>query len=154
MVKEMKFNIIEQIDPNMKEDEINIIIKSKKETEDVKRIIHYINNYNDDKINAIKNYKNILIDYKDIWLFYGENKNNYCKTKDGIYRIKRKLYELETRKDFIRISKKCLVNINYVKCFDTSQTGKIIVRFYDETEEYVSRRKIKNVLAYLEDRSI
>ena len=47
-----------------------------------------------------------IINLSDIILFYGEEKNNFCKTKDGVYRIKEKLYYLEEKlpqKDFIRI---------------------------------------------------
>ena len=64
-----------------------------------------------------------MIDYNDIMLFYSENRNNYCKTSNNeIYQIKSKLYELENLKDFIRISKKCIVNINFIKCFNTEKS--------------------------------
>ena len=94
--------------------------------------------------------------YKNIILFYSNGKNNYCKTVDNkTYKIRSKLYEIENIDDsFIRISKKCIVNANFVKCFDMGETGKIIVRLYDDTEEKVSRRRIKDVLNFLEDKSL
>ena len=50
--------------------------------------------------------------------------------------------------------KKCIININYVKSFNTSQTGKIVVALIDGTEENVSRRRIRDLLDFLENRSL
>ena len=95
------------------------------------------------------------IKYEDIILFYSNKKNNYCKTKDGEYKIKSKLYEIERMDiDLIRISKSCIININHVENFYIGETGKIIVRLDDQTEQTVSRRKLKDVMNYLNERSI
>ena len=96
-----------------------------------------------------------IINLSDIILFYGEEKNNFCKTKDGVYRIKEKLYYLEEKlpqKDFIRISNSVIANINHVKCFNTSIIGKIIVKFKDGSEEAVSRRKTSEIMSFLKNR--
>lgn len=47
-----------------------------------------------------------IINVSDIILFFGEEKNNFCKTKDSIYKIKERLYYLEEvlpTKEFVRI---------------------------------------------------
>lgn len=96
-----------------------------------------------------------IINISDIIMFYSEEKNNFCKTKDGIYRIKEKLYYLEEKlpqKDFIRISNSVIANINHVKCFNTSIIGKIIVKFKDGSEEAVSRRKTSEIMSFLKKR--
>ena len=54
----------------------------------------------------------------------------------------------------MRISKSCIVNISHIQCFDLSQTGKIIIKFDDNTDERVSRRKARDVLFYLDERRI
>ena len=54
----------------------------------------------------------------------------------------------------MRISKSCIVNIKHIKCFDLSHTGRILIRFDDNTEEIVSRRKARDVLFYLDERRI
>ena len=85
-----------------------------------------------------------IINVSDIILFFGEEKNNFCKTKDGIYKIKERLYYLEEvlpTKEFVRISNSAIININHVKCFNTSIVGKIKVKFKDGTEEDVSKRR-------------
>ena len=151
----MKLIINKQEDNNLSDNAINIILKFNKKNIEVSDLIDYINKYNKKKILVHKGYESFMIDYKKIILFYSENKNNYCKTRDEVYRIKNKLYELENvNHDFIRISKRCIININYVKSFNTSQTGKIIVVLVDGTIENVSRRRIRDVLDFLDDRSI
>lgn len=97
-----------------------------------------------------------IINVSDIIIFFSEEKNNFCKTKDGIYRIKEKLYYLEemlSSKDFIRISNSAIININHVKCFNTSIIGKIIVKFKDGSEESVSKRKTSEIMKFLKYRS-
>lgn len=69
---------------------------------------------------------------------------------------KEKLYYLEDvlpSKDFIRISNSAIININHVKCFNTSIIGKIIVKFKDGNEESVSKRRTSEIMKFLKDRS-
>lgn len=96
-----------------------------------------------------------IINVSDIILFFGEEKNNFCKTKDGIYKIKERLYYLEEvlpTKEFVRISNSAIININHVKCFNTSIVGKIKVKFKDGTEEDVSKRRTTEIMRFLKER--
>lgn len=105
---------------------------------------------------AMQNNDIFIINALDVILFFSEEKNNFCKTKDGIYKIKEKLYHLEemlSTKDFIRISNSAIININHVKCFNTSIIGKIIVKFKDGSEENVSKRRTSEIMKFLKDRS-
>ena len=129
------------------------------ENQGVKEFVEYINNYEFDYKNKVMvindGYSYLEIYYKDIIMFYSDKKNNYCKTNTGQYKIKSKLYEIEKMdKDLIRISKSCIVNINHVEKFDLSETGKIIIKLDDLTEETVSRRKTRDIMKYLDDRRI
>lgn len=137
-------------------DEVNIIVEYSNENENIDNFIGYINNYDDtSKIFVNKDNELVQIDIKDIILFYSDKKYNYCKTLKDSFKIKSKLYELEKMSiDFLRISKSCIVNIKQVKCFDIGETGKIVVRFFDNSEEIVSRRRIKDVMNYLDERRI
>lgn len=96
-----------------------------------------------------------IINVLDIIMFYSEDKNNFCKTKDGIYRIKEKMYYLEEmlpKNKFIRISNSAIANIDHVKCFNTSIIGKILVKFKDGSEENVSRRRTAEIMKFLKER--
>lgn len=96
-----------------------------------------------------------IINVLDIIMFYSEEKNNFCKTKDGIYKVKEKMYYLEEmlpRNKFIRISNSTIANVNHIKCFNTSIIGKILVKFKDGSEEVVSRRRTSEIMKFLKER--
>lgn len=121
--------------------------------------IDYINNFDiTNKKNVIvsnDNYSLIEVNCDDIIIFYSDKKNNYCKTKNGQYRVKSPLYELEKiDSNFMRISKSCIVNIKHIKKFDLHEIGKIIIKLDDCTEEIVSRRKTHDIMKFLDERRI
>ncbi len=153
----MKLNIVEKR-ADIEDDNINIIIESKNTNQETQKIIDYIKQYNNKRANKVLVIDgNIVkeIDCSSIILFYSEEKNNYCRTKEKKYKIKSKLYEIENvNNDFIRISKNCVVNINHVRSFDMGKKSGIIVKLDDETEEKVSRRRIKSLMQFLEERRI
>lgn len=106
-------------------------------------------------IMGIQNNDIFIINISDVIVFFSEEKNNFCKTKDGVYKIKEKLYYLEEvlpEKYFIRISNSAIININHVKCFNTSLIGKIIVKFKDGSEEIVSKRRTSEIMKFLKTR--
>lgn len=149
----MEIKITTKEDSTLKDDEIHISIEANKVTQ-INKLIEYINLYSK-KIKAYKNNEIIELNLNDVITFYSDKKNNYCRTKEENYRIKYKLYEIENiTKDFIRISKSTIVNINHIKCFDIGTTGSVIVKLDYGTNELVSRRKIKDVMRYLDERSI
>lgn len=153
----MKFKIFKKQNLDIPKNELKVTIEfSNIENSELEEFENYLKEYKPNKVLVNDGYKSIFIEYKNIVKFYSEKKNNYCKTNDGnIYKIKSKLYELEnSNKNFIRISKNCIININFVKYFDKSITGKLIVKLEDDTEEEVSRRRIRKVMNFLEDKSI
>ena len=151
----MKFNIEKNISNQLDKNEINIIIEGAPNNLEVDKIINYIEGYDRIKRYAIAGYELKNININDILYLYSDKKYNYCKTLEKEFKIKSKLYELEKMNlNFLRISKSCVINIEQVKCFDLGETGKITVRFSDGSEQIVSRRKIKDVMNYLDERRI
>lgn len=139
-------------------EDIEIVINSPEKNEQVQRLendLISVSTKNIQKIIGMQGNDIFVINTLDIIMFYSDGKSNYCKTKNGIYRIKEKLYYLEEmlpRKDFIRISNSAIVNINNVKCFNTSIVGKMIVKFSDGSEETVSRRRTSEIMKFLNER--
>jgi DNA-binding LytR/AlgR family response regulator len=153
----MKVNL--KKNENLKKDEFIIELQYSNETPNLSHFIDYINNYELNYKNKVivldDNYSLLEIELKDIIMFYSDKKYNYCKIKDKSYKVKSKLYELEEiNTDFIRISKNCIINITHVEKFDIGETGKIVVILDDLTEAIVSRRKMPNIIKYLDDRRI
>ena len=146
---------IEEIENNeLKENEINISIEHLS-GKDIKDFLKYIKEYDTKKVVIRENNEFKQIDYKDIILFYSNKRDIYCRTKNGEYKVKNTLYELERENnDFKRISRSCVINMKHTKSFDIGQTGKLVVKLDDESEEIVSRRRVKDIMKYIEERSI
>lgn len=150
----MKINLTKNNNKELSKNLINIKLEYNIETPDIKQLIWYIENYNN-SIFVKNNYEVEEICYKDIICFFSEKKYNYCQTLNGVYEVKCKLYEIENlRKDFIRVSKKCIINIEHIKKFDISKSGRIKINLDNNTFQYVSRRRIKDVIDFLDERMI
>ena len=134
---------------------IEIFINAPQRNEQVIQIENELLKNCTNKIKTIMGVQNndiFIIKIQDIIEIYTDERNIFCKTANGIFGIKEKLYYLEEilpSKDFIRISNSAIININHVKCFNTSIIGKILVKFKDGTEEIVSKRKTKEIKKFL-----
>ena len=79
---------------------------------------------------------------------YGEEKGVKVQTTQGVYDLKERLYELESKLDrhtFVRISHSELVNLEKVTALDLSLTGTIRMTLAEDTVCYVSRRYVKKI---------
>lgn len=139
--------------------EIEVCINAPEKNEEVQRLENELLSRNVNVIKqiiAMRNNDIFIINVSDVIMFFSEEKNNFCKTKDGIFLIKEKLYYLEDvlpSREFIRISNSTIINIKHVKCFNTSIIGRIVVKFKDGNEENISRRRTAEIMKFLKDRS-
>lgn len=151
----MNFLIRKKKNLNLGGDDLIVTLEYLKENETTNELAEYIKNFDKNKIIAKKNNELVPIKRQNIIKFYSNGRYNYCKTNDNIYEIKSRLYEIEkSDNNFLRISKSCVINIRHIKCFDINTTGKMIIRFDDGTEEYVSRRKAREIYYFLDERRI
>lgn len=153
----MKIDIQTTFSDSLKENEIEVYIKANKNSNELNKIIENIQNISEniDTIIGTRQNNIFIINISDIISFYSKQEGNFCKTANGEFRIKKKLYDLEENLDkdtFVRISNSCIINIKYVESFDLSMIGNIIVKFTDETSEYVSKRRIPYVMKFLRER--
>lgn len=153
----MNIKINANISNEMNEDEIEITIKASKNSNILTKIIDNIQSISGsiETIVGSKDNNISIINVEDVVSFYSKERSNYCKTLKGNFKIKNKLYELDETLDksyFIRISNSCIINIKFVESFDLSMIGNIIVKFTDGTSEYVSKRRISNVMKFLKER--
>lgn len=137
--------------------EPSIIINAPEVSNEIQNIIQYLSKISDIPTQIIgnKNNKIYFIDLSKVVCFFSKDKYNYARTKEEIYRVKYKLYELEemlNKRDFIRISNSCIININQVECFDISILGTVLVKFKDKTQESVSKRNIPQIKKLLKER--
>ena len=137
--------------------EASITINAPELTKEIQNLIQYASHINEmqNQIMASENNKIYFIDLERVICFFSKDKYNYVRVKEGTYKIKQKLYELENslrKKDFIRISNSCLIHINQVECFETSVLGTILVRLKDGTQETVSKRRVAQIMKLLRER--
>lgn len=135
---------------------VEIQINAPERNEEIKRIEENITNYKRiiRKIVGKQNNSYFILDIDNVIKFYSEEKNNYCKTKDGEFRIKEQLYYLEEvlpTERFIRISNSVIINVEKVKCFNTDTLGKIVVELKDGSKEDVARRKNSDIMKFLKN---
>lgn len=151
----MNIKVITNI--SKKFNDIEICIKAPEFNEEVQRLENELKNKINNLENIVGTQENsfYLININDIIKFFSEEKNNFCQTKDGIFKIKEKLYYLEEilpPKQFIRISNSTIVNIKYVKCFNAGIIGKIIIEYKNGEKDCVSRRKTSEIMKFLKER--
>lgn len=138
-------------------EETSITINAPELSNEIENIIKYVSNMNTTptQILASNDNKIYFIDLEKVICFFSKEKYNYVRVKDGTYKVKYKLYELEEilkEKDFIRISNSCIINIKQVECFDTSILGTVLVRLKDNTQETVSKRNFAQIKKLLNER--
>ena len=151
----MNIHINKFANKRLNKDEVNINIEFNENYNEIENLIEYIKEFDKRKVVAYDGYNIVQVNVEDIMYFYSDGNYNFCKTKDKQYRVKRKLYEIDKiSNDFVRISKGCIINIKQVKSFDIGENRNIIVKFIDNSEQYVARRKIKEVMNYLDERMI
>ncbi len=79
--------------------------------------------------------------------FYAEDDKCYASVDNKTYQIRKRLYQIEEilPSYFIRINKSSIININFIKRFNTSWTANVFVELMDGFKDYISRRQLKNV---------
>lgn len=136
---------------------IKITLQAPELNEEVQNILNNLTTICEDKniIVGSKNNEIFLLKIKDILYFFSDEKYNYAKTKEGVFKVKDKMYELEekyTRNRFIRISSAYIININKTKSFDVSKIGSIVAKMEDGKNILVSKRRIREVKEFLNGR--
>lgn len=152
----MKVNITKNIKRNLPPNMVNINIECNEKQQEIESLIKHIKNYNN--VVLVKKDDNSTIEEilcDDIVFFFSKDGINYCKTVKDLYKIKDKLYEIENLSiNYIRISKNCIVNVQHIKNFDISETGKIKVNLDNGDFEFVSRRRKRDVIEFFDERMI
>ena len=127
-------------------EENTVKIYSSKYSKEVENIRDALTETLLDKIVAFQSKEVFILSFDEIIRIYAQDKSVYIKTKDNTYTTRLTIYEFESkadRRNFIRISRSEIVNLDYVKRLDLSFTGTIAVDLANGDVSYVSRRKLK-----------
>lgn len=142
--EDMKIRI--EVDDGIKEDEV--IIKCSQLNDDVLDIQKLLNDIllQRKELTFYKDNTEYYISLSEILFFETEQTTVSAHTVNNVYQVKYKLYELEEilPKDFMRISKSTILNINYVYSITRNLTSSSIVEFQKTHKKvYVSRHYYK-----------
>lgn len=142
--EEMKIRI--EVDEKIDEDEV--IVRCSQLNEEVSNIQKAIAEIISQRI-QITFYKDNVeyyISLSDILFFETDSTNISAHTRDDIYQVKYKLYELEEilPNNFMRVSKSTILNINHIYSITRNLTSSSIVEFqHTHKQVYVSRHYYK-----------
>lgn len=148
-----------EVDTNISKEykNIKVLITAPELNEQVQSILNNLSTVceNRNNIVATKNNELFLLKTKDILYFYSDEKYIYAKTIDESYRVKQKMYELEAilpSNKYVRISSAYIINIDKTISFDIGQIGSLYAKMEDGKKLEVSKRKIKEVKKFLNER--
>lgn len=141
----MKFTI--ELNENF-ENDIEIVIKTRKITEEISLIENLLKNNikNNRTIIFYKNQDEFFIPLEKILFFETENNSINAHTAKDVYKVKFKLYELEEviPRYFMRISKSTIVNTKSIFSLERSFSGSRSASFYNSLKQvHVSRHYYK-----------
>lgn len=141
----MKFNLI------ITKEEESITLCVHKRTPLTDKIEELVNNdeltIDGININGYLDKDIVPLKLEKISRFYAEDDKCYASVDNKTYQIRKRLYQIEEilPSYFIRINKSSIININFIKRFNTSWTANVFVELKDGVKDYISRRQLKNV---------
>ena len=140
----MKVEIV--VDKNLKEKEV--IIKTPKVDQESLDIKEKILSNDIQILSGIYDEKLEIIDLDDIIRIYANDKKVFTVTEKKTYLMKLPLYKIEdylSGKNFVRISKSEIINLDKTKNFDFKYLGTISCEMDNGDICFVSRRAMKKV---------
>ena len=142
----MNIRIIENF-----EEALQVIIKCRKADREVMKLKSHIELF-EKKLTAKLEDRTFFINPADVLYFESVDDRTFLYTKDNVYEIKYRLYELEailSDKDFIRISKSQIVNINCIKALAPELNRSLSATLVNGEVLCISRRYAKTLKALL-----
>ncbi|MCQ2080300.1 MAG: LytTR family transcriptional regulator [Lachnospiraceae bacterium] len=135
-----------EIDPNLTESEI--IIKCSKIDDEILNIQSSLLNSENEKKKIVFYQDDVeyYLSLEEILFFEANDNDVWAHTPDDSFKVKYKLYELESTlpKDFLRISKSTILNIKKVYSINRNLSGASKVQFNGTPKSvYVSRNYFK-----------
>ena len=134
----MNIQIVEQ------QEELKVIINCIKVDEEVKHLKNHIEQF-DNRLIAKKNGEVCLINVSEVLYFESVDNRTFLYTYEEVLEIKQRLYELEkilSDKDFIRISKSQIANINQMKALRPELNRTILATMCNGEQLTISRKYV------------
>lgn len=138
----MEIQIMEHMDDTLK-----VLIQCKKADDEVLRLKTHIELF-DNKLYAKRDNEYCFIKASEVLYFEAVDNRTFLYTKEDVLEIRQKLYELEdclSEKDFIRISKSIIVNINQIHSLKPELNRTILATMCSGERLSISRKYVPAV---------
>lgn len=106
----------------------------------------------DSKLAAKKNNRLYFVQSADVLYFESVDNRTFLYTADDVMEINQRLYELEnilSPKDFVRISKSQIVNINKIRSLKPELNRTILATMCNNEQLSISRKYVKTLRSIL-----
>lgn len=133
-----------------------VVIRCREENDLVRKIKKYAESLDDTIMPFYQREHEYYLNLNDILFFETEANSISAHTVSDIFYVKYKLYELENilPKNFIRVSKSTIVNINHVYSINRNITSSSVIEFSKTHKQvFVSRFYFKNLKEKMKERS-
>jgi DNA-binding LytR/AlgR family response regulator len=132
-----------------------IVIKCNEKNDLIRKIVDYVESLNEIKIPFYQKDHEYYLNLNEILFFETDTNSISAHTISNIYYVKYKLYELEKilPKNFVRVSKSTIININHIYSLNKKITSSSIIEFNKTYKQvFVSRFYLKNLKEKLKER--
>lgn len=133
-------------------EETKVLIITKEVDEEIKALLGRMQAVGRRKVAGYLDDLLYLLDPSEINYFYAQNQNVFAKTDKGTYRVKSRLFELETDlrgANFLRVSNAVVANMDRLRNLEMTLNGTILLKFMCGDVEYSSRRYAVRIKEYL-----
>ncbi|MFR1709505.1 MAG: LytTR family DNA-binding domain-containing protein [Clostridium sp.] len=138
----MDIQIVEHV-----KEALQVIIRCKQIDDEIMQLKSHIELF-DKKLQAKKDNDLYFINSSDVLYFESVDNRTYLYTKDDVMEVKQRLYELEvilSDKDFIRISKSQIVNINKIRSLKPELNRTILATMCNGEQLCISRKYVQAI---------
>lgn len=129
------------------EDTLKVLIQCRKTDDEVLRLKTHIELF-DNKFYAKKDNESCFINASEVLYFEAVDNRTFLYTQEAVLEIRQRLYELEdtlSEKDFIRISKSIIVNINQIRSLKPELNRTILATLCNGERLSISRKYVPAV---------
>lgn len=136
---------------NSELEETEIHIHAKEYNEQIEKLMKQLQNTQVMAIDGYIQQEIHMVKISDIYTIYAEGAKVFLQTDEQEFETKRKLYTFEEQfaKDFVRVSKSALVNINKISSIQLGVIGTTQLLLDNEVSLHVSRKYLKDLKRHL-----
>lgn len=128
-----------------------VVIKCRQLDDEIIRLKNHIEMF-DKRLQAKKDNEWCFVNLLDVFYFESVDNRTFLYTKDEVMEVKQRLYELEnilSGKDFIRISKSQIININRVMSLRPEINRTILATMCNGEQLFISRKYVPAIRSLL-----